>query len=83
MKMNDCQDLMAEDDELQLRVLPVLDHDIRMPSCGERRPSRMERINIRRHKQKFFTVYDGLSKCHQLKTCFHFLKKDSYIFLWL
>jgi hypothetical protein len=62
--MNDCQDLMAEDDELQLRVPPVLEDDIRMPSCGERRPSRMERFNMRRHKQKFFTVYDGLSKCH-------------------
>ena len=59
VKMNDCQDLMADDDELQLRVPPVLDHDI----CGGRRPSRMGRIEIRRYKQKFFTVYDGSGKC--------------------
>ena len=62
MKMTDCQDLMVDDDdELQLRVPPVPT----MPAhgtCVQRRPSMMDRMSIRRHRQKFFTVYDGLGE---------------------
>jgi hypothetical protein len=62
------EDLMKDPDEIHLRVPHVGDPGAageKDPSCGGRRPSRVGRRSferIRRNKQKFFTVYDGLSK---------------------